>query len=268
MGLNRSGRANRRIWVTVLAGAGVVLAGLLGVLGPMRWAYNHSVVPAGNGLAALGTSSAEALSNITQVRDLAHENAQLEEDNANLRQRLAQDAEIRRDNGLLRKQLGLDVAGAPPEVAAEVVAFQPDSYRQFVTINKGSRAGIKTGMAVLSQGVVMGTIADVQPTSSRVMLVTDPEFSLTAKDQDTNATGIVRGQLGRGLVLDDIAQSDSVKAGDTVTTSGLGGVVPAGLLIGQLESVNTRVNAVFQSGDVQTSLKVNNLRFAFVVLSP
>jgi rod shape-determining protein MreC len=128
--------------------------------------------------------------------------------------------------------------------------------------------GIKTGMAVLSQGMVIGTIADVQATTAKVMLVTDPEFSLTAKDQDTNATGIVRGRLGSGLVLDDIAQSDSVKAGDTVTTSGLGGVVPAGLLIGQLESVNTRANAVFQSGDVQTSLKVNSLRFAFVVLSP
>jgi rod shape-determining protein MreC len=264
--MNRAAKANRRIWMTVIIGAVVVLAGLLGVLGPLRWTFNHTVVPAGGGLAALGTSAAEALQNLGQVRNLASDNAQLEEQNAELRQRLAEDAEIRRDNGLLRKQLGLDVAGAPQEVAAEVIAFQPDSYRQFVTINKGSRAGIKTGMAVLSQGVVMGTIADVQPNTARVMLVTDPEFSLTAKDQDTGATGIVRGQLGSGLVMDDVAQSDTMKAGDTVSTSGLGGVVPAGLLIGQLESVNTRANAVFQSGDVQTSLKVNSLRFAFVVV--
>jgi rod shape-determining protein MreC len=266
--MNRTGRANRRIWLTVLVGAVLVAAGLLGMLGPLRWAFNHSVVPAGSGLSALGSSAAEALSNVGQVRNLARDNSKLEVANAGLRQRLAEDAEIRRDNVSLRKQLGLDVAGAPPEVAAEVVAFQPDSYRQFVTINKGSRAGIKSGMAVLSQGVVMGTISDVQSTTARVMLVTDPEFSLTAKDQDSNATGIVRGQLGSGLVMDDIAQSDTVKVGDTVTTSGLGGVVPAGLLIGQLQSVNTRSNAVFQSADVQTSLKVNNLRFAFVVTGP
>jgi rod shape-determining protein MreC len=266
--MNRAGRANRRIWLTVLVGAGLVTAGMLGTLGPLRWAFNHSVVPAGSGLAVLGSNAAEAMANIGRVRNLAQDNTKLAEENANLRQRLAEDSEVRRDNELLRKQLGLDVAGAPPEVAAEVVAFQPDSYRQFVTMNKGSRVGIKTGMAVLSQGMVIGTIADVQATTAKVMLVTDPEFSLTAKDQDTNATGIVRGRLGSGLVLDDIAQSDSVKAGDTVTTSGLGGVVPAGLLIGQLESVNTRANAVFQSGDVQTSLKVNSLRFAFVVLSP
>jgi rod shape-determining protein MreC len=98
------------------------------------------------------------------------------------------------------------------------------------------------------------------------MLVSDPEFKLTAKDQDSGAVGIVEGQLGSGLQLDDIAQSDTMKAGDTVTTSGLGGVVPAGLLIGQLESVDTRANAVFQTGLVQTPLKMDQLRFAFVVV--
>jgi rod shape-determining protein MreC len=51
-----------------------------------------------------------------------------------------------------------------------------------------------------------------------------------------------------------------------VTTSGLGGVVPAGLLIGQIESVNSRTNVVFQSAQVSTTMKVSRLRFAYVVL--
>ena len=115
---------------------------------------------------------------------------------------------------------------------------------------------------------MIGTISDVQPTTSKIMLVTDPEFKLTAKDQDTGATGIVRGQLGSGLILDKIGQTDSVKPGDTVTTSGLGGLVPAGILIGQVESVNSRANVVFQVAQVETSLKVTSLRFAYVVLGP
>jgi rod shape-determining protein MreC len=217
-------------------------------------------------LAAFGATSGEALANLGSVRNLARDNVRLQRENADLRQRLAGDAETRRDNELLRKQLGLQVAGAPRQVAAEVVAFQPDTYRQFVTINEGSRAGIRPGMAVLSEGVLIGTIADVQPTTARIMLVTDPEFKLTAQDQDTAATGIVRGQLGSGLVLDKIGQTDAVKPGDTVTTSGLGGLVPAGLLIGQVESVNTRANVVFQVAQVETSLQLNRLRFAYVVL--
>jgi rod shape-determining protein MreC len=241
---------------------------VLGQLGPLRWIFDHSVSPMGQGLAGFGATVSEALSNLGGVQNLARDNVKLERENADLRQRLAADAETRRDNDLLRKQLGLEVAGAPRQVAAEVVAFEPDSYRQFVTINKGSRAGIATGMAVTSEGVLIGTIADVQPTSAKIMLLTDPEFKLTAKDQDTGATGIVRGQLGSGLILDQIGQTDTVKPGDTVTTSGLGGVVPAGLLIGKVESVNTRANVVFQVAQVESSMRLNQLRFAYVVLGP
>jgi rod shape-determining protein MreC len=259
-------RSNRRIVIVVAVGAALVLLGVFGKLGPLRWVYDHTLSPAGQGLTAVGTTAAEAVSNLGRVKDLARDNARLERENADLRQRLAADAETRRDNELLRKQLGLDVAGGPRMVAAEVVAFAPDSYRQFVTINKGVSVGVAAGMAVVSEGVLIGTVADVQPGTARIMLVTDPEFKLTAKDQDTGATGIIRGQLGGRLLLDKIGQTDTVKPGDTVTTSGLGGLVPAGLFIGQVESVNTRANVVFQSAQVETSLKVSGLRFAYVVL--
>jgi rod shape-determining protein MreC len=158
------------------------------------------------------------------------------------------------------------VAGSPRQVAAEVVLFAPDSYRQFVTINKGKNAGIAPGMAVTSEGVLIGTIVDVQAVSARIMLVTDPEFKLAAKDQDTGATGILQGQLGNGLILDEIGQTDTLKPGDTVTTSGLGGLIPSGLLIGSVQSVNTRSNVVFQSAQVETEFRVSQLRFVFVVL--
>lgn len=261
-------RTNRRILILVAAGALVMVLGVTGRLGPVRWLYDHTVTPAAHGLATIGSTAGEAIANLGRVKDLAQDNVRLERENADLRQRLAADAETKRDNDILRKQLGLDVAGGPRQVAAEVVAYQPDSYRQFVTINRGSNAGVAQGMGVLSEGVLVGTIADVQATTARIMLVTDPEFKLAAKDQDTGATGIVQGLLGSGLELGKIGQTDTVKPGDTVTSSGLGGVVPSGLLIGQVESVDTRANVVFQSAQVSTSLRVSRLRFVFVVMGP
>jgi rod shape-determining protein MreC len=258
--------ANRRILVAVVIGAVLMMAGLLGQLGPARWLYDHTLAPVAHAMSDFGSNAGEAVSNMGRVRNLARDNARLEQENAGLRQRLAADAETRSDNELLRNQLGLVAAGAPRQVAAEVISFQPDSYRQFVTINKGAKADIKPGMAVMSEGVLIGTINDVQPTTARIILVTDPEFKLTAKDQASNATGVIRGQLGSGLVLDKIGQTDMVKPGDTVTTSGLGGLVPAGLFIGRVESVDTRANVVFQSAQVGTTLKASRLRFAYVVL--
>ncbi len=240
--------------------------GVTGQLGPLRWVYDHTLVPLGRGLVSFGSTTSEAVSNLSHVRDLAAENVRLEKENATLRRRLSEDAETRRDNELLRTQLGLDVARTSREVAAEVVAFQPDSYRQFITLNKGAAAGIKPGMAVVADGVLIGTVSEAQAKTSRIMLVTDPEFKLTAKDQETGATGIIRGQLGSGMVLDKIGQTDTVKPGDSVTTSGLGGLVPAGLYIGQVESVNSKADVVFQSARVNTSLKASRLRFAYVVV--
>jgi rod shape-determining protein MreC len=167
---------------------------------------------------------------------------------------------------LLRAQLGLEVAGTPRQIAAEVVSAQPDSFRQFISINKGAGAGLASGMAVMSEGVLVGVIHDVSLVSARIKLVSDPDFKLTAKDQDTGALGIIRGQLGGGLVLDKIGQTDHVKPGDTVTSSGLGSVVPSGLYIGQVESVDTRANVVFQSAQVATTVRVSALRFVFVVV--
>ncbi len=262
--MNRT-RANRRILIAIAVGAVLVGLGLVGQIGPVRWLYDHTVVPVASGLTAVGSQTAEALSNLGRVSALARDNVRLTRENADLRQRLAADAETRSDNERLRRELGLNVAGAPPEVAAEVVSFQPDSYRQFVTINKGSSAGIAPGMAVLSEGVLIGTIMDVQPGTARIMLVTDPDFKLTAKDQDSAATGIIQGQLGSGLVLDKIGQTDTVKPGDTVTTDGLGGLVPPGLFIGKVESVDSRANVVFQSALVETTLRPSQLRFVFVV---
>ncbi len=150
--MNRS-RANRRIMIVLAVGALLVAGGLAGKLGPLRWVFDHTVAPVARSFTATGTTVGEALSNVTRVSALARENARLARENADLRQRLAADAETRRDNELLRRQLGLDVAGAPRRVGAEVVLFAPDSYRQFVTINKGSKAGVAVGMAVMSEGV-------------------------------------------------------------------------------------------------------------------
>jgi rod shape-determining protein MreC len=256
---------NRRIILIVAAGAVLVIIGLTSAKGPLEWAYNVTLAPLSRSLAGMGSGISATMADVGRVSRLARDNAGLVQENAQLRQRLAADAETRRDNELLRQQLGLEVAGTSPQVAAEVVAFHPDSYRQFITISKGSADGIKLGQAVLSEGVLAGLITSVNSHDAKVILVVDPEFKLAAKVQGDNAAdGIIQGQLGGGLVMQKIDQTKQIRPGDTVTTSGLGGEVPAGLLIGQVQSVDNRTNVIFQSAQISTPLVPNQLRFVFV----
>lgn len=257
---------NRRIFVIVTAGALLIAIGLTSAKGPLEWVYSVTLAPVSRSLAGFGSGVNATMTDFGHVGRLARENSELARENAKLRQRLAADAETRHDNELLRQQLGLDVAGSAPQIAAEVVAFQPDSYRQFITINKGSGDGLKVGQAVVSDGVIAGLVSSVLTHTAKIILVVDPEFKLVAKVQgDNTADGIIQGQLGGGLVMQKIDQTKRVKPGDTVTTSGLGGQVPAGLLIGQVQSVNNRTNVIFQSAQISTPLEAGRLRFVFVV---
>jgi rod shape-determining protein MreC len=258
--------SRRRILVAVAIGALLVVAGASGGLGPVEWVYDHTIVPVGQTLSSAGSGTANFFGVLGQVRNLSSQNSQLELQNATLRGRLAASADAERENAELRRQLGLQQAGTPQQVGADVVAFQPDSYRQFLTIDRGSRNGIKIGQAALNNGIVVGTISAVSPSTAKLQLITDPEFALAVRDQETGALGVMHGQLGGGLTIEDIAQTDTMNPGDTVASSGLGGVVPENLLIGQVESINAQTGGIFKAAQVSTTLQAEQLRFVFVVV--
>lgn len=262
--MNRN-KPNRRLLIVLGAGALLVVFGLLGRVGPVRWVYDHTLSPLGHSFAGTGSGMSEFIDTIGKVGILASDNAKLKQENASLRQRLAADSDTRRDNDVLRRQLGFAVVGELKQLGAEVIAFQPDSYRQFITINRGSQDGVKKGQAVTSDGILVGLVSEISSSTAKIALITDPEFRLAVRDSESGAEGILSGQLGNGLIMDQISQTDNVKVGDSLTSAGIGGIVPRGIYVGQVQSVNTRQNAVFQSAQVITTLRANHLRFVFVV---
>lgn len=263
--MRRKGR--RGVLVAVLGGAFLVAAGTQGWLAPVKTATGYLFGGAAGSFARAGSRTGNFLATVTSIRELSGENASLRAQNAEFRQRLSEDAELRQQNEALRKQLSFGEAVSRQLVPAEVIGYQPDNFRQFITIGRGSRDGLKEEMAVIAEGSLVGKITEVTATTAKVFLVTDPNFRVNGLDQETRATGTVRGQIGSGLIMEKIAQSDSVKPGDTVVTSGLGGELPRGIIIGRIESINQHDNAVFQTARVVSSLKFARLELVFVVTS-
>lgn len=259
---------NRRVGIVVIAGAAVVLAGVLGFLGPVGWVFDHTVVPVGRGLTGAGTGTGHFFHTLGQLGNLARDNADLKQQNEQLRAQLAALGEVKQENIELRTQAGLNAAAGWKTVGADIVAYQPDSYRQYLTIDRGSANGVKVGEAATSNGLLIGQVSEVTPTTAKVILLNDPEFRLAVRDQDSNATGVLSGQLGAGLIMDKISQTDHVNSGDTVVTSGLGGGMPAGLAIGRIETVNSAQNTVFQSAAVSPSADLGRLRLIFIIQQP
>lgn len=265
--MKRGLSVQRKILGLMVVGLALVAMGVMGWLQPVQNLLGAVGGPFAGGLSRVGADTASWMGAATSIGDLAKENQQLRSEVADLRQRLSQETEIRAQNEELRKQL--NVGSVRPEnlIAAEVIGYQPDNFRQFLTIGRGSRDGIQEGQAVVSQGALVGTIQDVTATTAKVFLVIDPTFRVTALDQDApnRPTGTVYGQIGGGLVMDKIAQTETVLPGDTVVTAGTGSGIPKGLIVGRVQTVERRDNGVFQVAQVTSSVAFNRLEVVYAV---
>lgn len=263
-------RASKRILILLAIAVLFVLLGIIGALGPMRSAGAWAARPFSSLTSKVGGGIAGGWEVVTSAGRLSGENQRLRSEVASLRQRLSEDAELRAQNDQLRAQLGVGQVRPDSLVAAEVIGYQPDNFRQFITISRGSSDGLKEGMAVVSQGTLVGTIQDVTPSSAKVFLVIDPNFRVTGLDQDaaSRPTGTVHGQIGSGLIMDKIAQNETINPGDTVVTSGSGNNIPKGLIIGRIQTVDKKDNGVFQTAQVTSDVQFNRLEIVYVVVRP
>lgn len=148
----------------------------------------------------------------------------------------------------------------------DVVGVEPNPYLRYVTINVGSLQGVETGMPVVSGGAgLIGRVAQVGPRTAEVQLLTDTDSAVAALLQTSRVTGLVVGQPDGTLRMEYIPQEQHIDVGDIVLTSGLGGVMPKGLVIGQVTEVLQMDYALFQSAVVRPAIDLSRLELVLVI---
>jgi len=105
-------------------------------------------------------------------------------------------------------------------------------------IDRGEESGIRPGLPVVNASGVVGKIAEVSHGMSKVILLTDPEFSVAALIQEPRESGLVSGTLKGVCRMRYIREDAQIHIGDKVITSKLSSSFPEGLLIGEVVSVN------------------------------
>lgn len=230
----------------------------------MRIVTDNVLNPIGSTISQFGRGVKENIDVFVRATSLAKENKAKQAEIIQLTNQLSSMKELASENEELRKQLKFNERLSLDLTAARVVSSEGTSLRKYITIDRGSNSGVKPGMAVVSSGVLVGTIDKVEDFSSVVFLSTDPEFRIRGIGQDARAQGIVRGQLGQGYLFDKITQAESISNGELVITVG-SGLVPKGILIGQVESVQKSDNAVFQSAQLKPLVNSANLEIVFIV---
>jgi rod shape-determining protein MreC len=141
---------------------------------------------------------------------------------------------------------------------ARVVGVDLGAYRHRLLLNVGAREGVKPGQPVIDAHGVMGQVIQTLPTTSVVMLITDPNNALPVTIERTGLRVIAYGSReGDRLVLPTIPMAADVKEGDRLLTSGLGGRFPPGFPVGEITRVAPAPTGMFLEAQAQPSADIN-----------
>jgi rod shape-determining protein MreC len=196
----------------------------------------------------------------------------VQRENARLRAELAREetqrarlAELEAENLHLSVMLELKQALALGSAAANVIGGDASGLARTLVLAGGADQGFEAGMAVLSTEGVVGKLIAVGPSSSRVLLINDHNSALDAFDQRSRVRGIVAGVVDDGLVMKYVDRSEEVKSGDTIVTSGLDGIFPRGLLVGEVTAVVREGPGLFLTVNIAPAADFRRLEQVLVI---
>jgi rod shape-determining protein MreC len=147
-----------------------------------------------------------------------------------------------------------------------VVGKDATNWFKTILIDRGSRAGLRRNLPVVSPAGLVGRVVEVTPSTARVQLITDPVSASGALMQRTRVTGIAIGNLDSGLRVRYLPLLADVVVGDNVVTSGMGGVFPKGIPVGRVTAVERKSGALFQEAVLEPAVDLGRLEEVLVLM--
>lgn len=211
-----------------------------------------------------GRSIKNDFSFIIHIKDLKQQNDQLTAEIINLEVDKSQIAELQTENKLLDNELGfLDKSETGTLIPARVIDREPASLLDSFIVDKGSDDGVVGDSAVVYNGVLVGKIGEVYKNQSKVILITSKDSLVQAMLQDCRANGVLRGGIN-GLYLENIVSDTTYKPGEYVVTSGLGGTMKQGILIGKAGTTLSSNSSIYKNISIDPIIDFSSLELVFI----
>jgi len=196
---------------------------ILGVKGAVTGAWSHYVY-----LIGTAEENDELKKNLSALRS---ENNMLKEE-INLSKRLKDLLEY-------KGTAGFDTTGAA------ILSYNAKDWSRTVLINKGKDDGIRKNLAIITPAGVVGRVIETGGKTSSVLLNTDARSNIDVYVRRTRVKGIAEGNGSGGMTLKYIRLDDDVAVGDMLLTSGISGIFPKGLPIGEIVRIEKDKDSFF-----------------------
>lgn len=190
----------------------------------------------------------------------------LREEAGELRARLIGQEELLKENVRLQKLLEVKQRLVYSAVTANVIGRNPSFWNSALIIDRGINDGVRVGMAVVNASGVVGKIAEAGDRASKVMLLTDPGFSVPVLVQRARETALVSGSLSGQCRLRYVDRKADIRPGDQVITSPLSGAFPAGMVVGEVETVLRSRDDGYREYVIRPSVPLSQLAEVLVII--
>lgn len=205
---------------------------------------------------------------ILRVKDMSD----IEVRNAELEQKQVAYDELVAENIRLRQLLKFK--GEQPQfalLAASVVTRDRGAWTDTFTISRGSADGVAPNMAVIAPRGVVGFVSDVYEHSARVQSILDPRSAtgVIVQRPESRIASILKGNGNRPMEpqMVNIALNGDILKGDTIVTSGFGGIYPKGLLLGHVKDIVTDEEGFVKHAIIDPTVDFQSLEEVFVIVS-
>lgn len=231
-------------------------------------AASKMIMPIQNSLVFLKNKIEGNNSFFTDISKLQEENKELKEKNSNLEKSLRELEVIKAENLTMKEYMNLSQKYTDfNTVPAYIVNRDTSNYTNTILINVGTKDGIKKDMTVIADQGLVGHVISVENSSSKVELIVDPASSVSSTISTTNDAIVCKGTLESNSILRAtyIPTEATLVEGDSVETSGMGGIYPKGIHIGTIQEVVNTNNITDRYAKIKTAVDFSSIQTVLVI---
>lgn len=249
-----------------LISLGIIGLAISGYLTPVTRALSNPIISAQTWIAKRYQAVQSLITQPEDINSLRQTNRELEAENSQLQVQIVELQQQVTEAQLLSTLVDYERRHVENEyIVAAVIARDVSPFMHYIIIDRGSDAGLRKGMPVITPQGLVGNIAAVTAGAARIQLINDPGSSINVFLQQSGYEGVVNGQITGELELDMVSKNATILPGELVLTSGLGGKYPPNLVIGQVVTSKSEVSSLFQSASVQPAVDFSQLEIVMII---
>ena len=229
---------------------------------------SNLIMPIQNGLTYLKNKISGNSTFFTDINNLNEENKNLKERNNELEQSLRELENIKTQNETLKEYLNLTKKyGEYKTIPGYVINKDISNYSKTMIINIGKKDGVEENMTVIGNEGLVGHVVSVTDSTAKVQTIIDTASSVSSTMSTTKEAIVCKGTLDDKSLLKAmyIPTNSNVIQGDSIETSGLGGIYPKGIHIGTIKKVNNTQNMTDRYALVEAAVNFDKLDTVLVI---